>query len=430
MTRRKWIACHFGLFAAVMALLYGFLVLCAMIPNAALKKNMASSARYYFTQGLYVKQSDGQYRNMTDNRADQLLVNISWHMGEGNPLSAAIDTGYYNGGSFGLTTGLQQSVAGGQQANTPYPQYWHGSAAFVRLAHLFTDVQGMKTLGLWLFGILLFGNVALLIAKKHWDLGLCLVLSLLSVQIWNIGLSITYQPCFLICLALCPAFVLLEKRGDFPLTLLCVLSGGATAFFDFLTTETVTLLIPLILVVAIRTKEGRLQGFPGKLLLSCCLCWAAAYAGAFACKWALSSLVTGENQFLTGLSAAGVRVNGSHSAEIAGNIPEPVAAILTNLSVLFGSTRRIDLNRAIWGVLFTGVAYIGVFTVLKKPNTCNFGIAAVLLPVLAVLLRFALLSNHSYLHGFFTYRALSAAVMGLLTALALSRRRMEGGSPQ
>lgn len=430
MTRRKWIAWHLGLFAAVMVLLYGILVLSALIPNAALKKNMGRTARHYFTQGLYVKQSDGQYRNMTDNRADQLLVNISWHMGKGNPLSAAIDTRYYDGGSFGLTTGLQQSVAGGSQANTAYPQYWHGSAALVRFAHLFTDVQGMKILGLWLLGILLLCNFALLIAKKHWDLALCLVLSLLSVQIWNLGLSITYQPCFLICLALCPAFVLLEKRGDLPLTLLCVLSGAATAFFDFLTTETVTLLIPLILAVAIRAKEGRLQGFPAKLLLSCGVCWAAAYAGAFLTKWALLSLLTGENHFLTGLSAASVRVNGSHSAEISQNIPKFAAAILTNLSVLFGSTQRIDLNRVIWGVLFTGVAYIGVFTAFKKPKTCNYGIFAVLLLVLAVPLRFALLSNHSYLHGFFTYRALSATVMGLLTALVLCHRQTKGGSPQ
>ncbi|MBQ6890077.1 MAG: hypothetical protein IJN53_03570 [Oscillospiraceae bacterium] len=417
MAKKNGIARHFGAFFGLLAALYALLVLSALIPNKALEKNMSRSGLRYFQQEAYPNR-DGRFQRIADNRADQLLVNIAWNMGQGNPLSSTIDTQYYDGGGFGLNTGLYQAVLQGRSPNTPYPQYWHGSAALVRFAHLFTDAQGMAAMGLWVLCALLLANVALLIRKGHWELALCLMISMLSVQFGNLGLSITYQPCFVLCLCFCPAFVLLERRGDSALTLLCVLSGAATAFFDFLTTETLPLLLPLILVVAIRAKDGGLTAFPWRLLLSCGLCWGAAYIGAFVCKWALASLLTGQNQFLTGFIAAGKRMDAAPQS----GFPPVIAGILANLSVFFGSTERIDLPRVLLG-LGSGAAGLGLgYAFLRKAQPCRWGALAALSLGAVVLLRFALLGNHSYLHEFFTYRALCATVMAVLTAFVLNIR--------
>lgn len=418
MAKKSWIVRHFGAFFGLLAVLYAFLAISALIPNHALEENMLSSGSYFVGQSYYPNQGSERFQSIADNRADQLLVNIAWNMGEGNPLASVIDTRYYDGDSFGLRAGLYQAVTQAPDPNTPYPQYWHGSAAFVRFAHLFTDVQGMKAIGLWLICGVLLVNVALLLRKGHWELAACLVISLLSVQFGNLRLSITYQPCFLLCLCLCPAFVLLERRGDSALTMLCILSGVATAFFDFLTTETLPLLLPLILVVAIRAKDGRLTGFPWKMLLSLCLCWGAAYVGAFVCKWALASLVTGQNHFLTGALAAGKRMDTAPDT----SLPPFLSGILANLSVFFGSSQRVDLGRVFWGIAVCA-AVLGLgYNLLKKANPCRNGALAALLLGALVLLRFALLGNHSYLHEFFTYRALCATVMAVLTAFVLNIR--------
>ncbi len=417
MAKSRNILRHLGAFFGLLAALYALLAASACIPNSALEENMLSSGRYYLSQPVYPSQ-DGRFLNITDNRADQLLVNIAWNMGRGDPLTSVIDSRHYDGGSFSLNTGLYQAVTQDLAPNAPYPQYWHGSAAFVRFAHLFTDTQGMKTIGLWLLCGLLLINVALLIRKGHWELGLCLVISLLSVQFGNLRLSITYQPCFFLCLGLCPAFVLLERRGDSALTMLCVLSGAATAFFDFLTTETLPLLLPLILVVAIRAKEGRLTAFPWRLLLSCGLCWGAAYAGAFVCKWALVSLLTGQNHFATGLLAAGKRLDTAPDT----SLPPFLSGILANLSVFFGSSRRVDLGRVFWGLAVCAALLALGYVWLKRAEPRRNGALAALLLGALVLARFALLGNHSYLHEFFTYRALCATVMAVLTAFVLNIR--------
>ena len=113
------------------------------------------------------------------------------------------------------------------------------------------------------FGFLFFAllSAAILCRRKHWDIAVMLVLSLAAVRVWNILLSLEYQPAFAIAFAVIPLYLIFERKGDKWLTVLSIISGTAVAFFDFLTTETVTILLPLALVITVRAKEGRLPPF-------------------------------------------------------------------------------------------------------------------------------------------------------------------------
>ena len=92
-----------------------------------------------------------------------------------------------------------------------------------------------------------------------------LVCALSAVQFWNIRLCMEYQPVFLVTFLLCPLYLAAERRS-ISLTLLSAAGGCMAAFFDFLTAETVTLLLPLILVTAVRAKEKRLGTLRRELL--------------------------------------------------------------------------------------------------------------------------------------------------------------------
>lgn len=232
------------------------MALFATIPNHAIQKNMTRSARYELTADRYEIPENGNFRQVEDHYADQIWLNIAWQMGAGNPFASVLDTGYYDGGRFGTAAGLHQAVTRGQTANESYTRYWHGSAACLRLFHLVMDIQGIKIMGLLCVLVLIFATLRLLFREGHGDLGMCLLASLVAIQIWQVRLSFEYLPCFLICFGLCPAFLKLEKRGDTPLALLSVASGTMTAFFDFLTVETITILVPLILVTAVLTEPA------------------------------------------------------------------------------------------------------------------------------------------------------------------------------
>ena len=277
--------------------------------------------------------------------------------------------------------------------------------------------------------LLILRTLRELIIRGHWDFGLCLLVSLLWVQFWNLRLSVEYLPSFLICFGLCPAFLRWEKRGDFFLNLLAVISGTLTAFFDFLTTETVTILLPLILVIAIRSRECRL-GSPQKvvkMLLSCGICWVLAYLGTFVVKWAAVSLASGENHFLAAMESVDQRVSGVVKEGDFNRAPGMLMAIAANLTVLFEGTSRIEYRQVLVYLMAIAIMIAVVYRLYRVQQKLRPGTFFILMLGALVLLRFGFLANHSYLHSFFTYRALVSTILAVLSALAINLRPVKKG---
>lgn len=420
---------YMAVFSALLLVLYLLLVLCATVPNAAILKNLRKSGRFFVNADNYAFTEDGAYQNITDNYADQIWANIGWYMGFENPFRSVLDTKYYDGEKYPVTAGLYLAVTEEQEANTSYTRYCHGTAGLIRVLHLFTDIHGIRRIGMLCLILLILRTLRDLIIRGHWDFGICLLASLLWVQVWNLRLSVEYLPSFLICFGLCPAFLRWEKRGDFFLNLLAVISGTLTAFFDFLTTETVTILLPLILVIAIRSRECRL-GSPQKvmkMLLSCGICWVLAYLGTFVVKWAAVSLVTGENHFLAAMESVDQRVSGVVREGDFNRAPGMLMAIAANLTVLFEGTSRIEYRQVLVYLMAIAIMIAVVYRLYRVQQKLRPGTFFILMLGALVLLRFGFLANHSYLHSFFTYRALVSTILAVLSALAINLRPVKKG---
>lgn len=413
---------HIGLFCGLLLMLWLLLVFSAMIPNEELQDNFVKSAESYNDVAPFHFCDGDKWYGIADNYADSILLNVAWHMGNGNPFHASIDTDYYIGDEEGNREGLYLSVTEGAEPNTDYTRYWHGSVMFLRPLHLFTDVDGIKKIGVGVLLVLIALTAVMLIRAKHTDLAVLLVLSMLAVHVWNLQLSLEYQPAFLVTFLLCPLYLWQERKGDIRLTMLSVAGGTMVAFFDFLTTETMTLLIPLILVVAVRAKEGRLAPMRESvvLLVKCGLCWGLSYAGAFLVKWIVASLVTGENEFLTAVTSAAERLGGE--VVLKADPPNSIfSSIAANLTVLFGGTERVEVGRVLIGVLLYIGILLSVWYLFRTKETENAALLLLLLGAV-VFLRYLVVNNHSYLHEFFTYRALAAPILATLVALRLNIR--------
>lgn len=415
---------HIIVFCVLLAALWGMLVIASLIPNGMIRENMEKSALTYKEKDAFSFENHQKWNGISDNYADTILLNISWNMGGGNPLLSSLDTWYYDGEGLGENVGLYLSVTGeGVQPNVDYSRYWHGSAAFIRLLHLVTDVDGIKLIGLLAALLPALLTMGILVKYGHSDLAAALLLSMGAVQIWNIRLSLEYQPAFIICFLLCPFYLWAERKKESLLTYLSVAGGVAVAFFDFLTTETVVILLPLILVAAVRTAEGRLGTLKENVRPFALygFGWISAYAGTFLVKWAAASLVTGNNKFLTAFSSAGERFGGSLQAAGTDNpvlrIPMAVAA---NLTVLFGGGKRVDPMRIIVGILFIFLIMGSVLYLFYQKESNKDGIKLLLMLGAVVFLRYMVLNNHSYMHEFFTYRALISPVMAGLAGGILS----------
>ena len=412
---------HTGMFWGLLCLLWLGLVLSAALPNEALYAQFRQSSLSYAKAAPFQFHNGEKWNAVADNYADAILLGVAWNMGVGSPFTAVIDTDYYDGEERGENAGLYLSVTEGIPPNTDYTRYWHGSAMLLRPLHLITDVTGIKALGLGAILCLLALTMALLLRRHHGDIALLLALSMAAVQLWNVRLSLEYQPAFLLTFLLCPLYLWLEAKGDHWLTLLSTAGGTAIAFFDFLTTETVTLLIPLLLVLAVRASEGRLAPFRESLslLIRCGFCWCCAYAGCFLVKWTAASMVTGQNAFALALASVAERTGSA--AELGHDAPASMfSAITANLTMVFGGTARVQLNRVLPGLAIYGGLLSSLWYLFRRKAHQRDAALLLLLTGAVVFLRYLVLSNHSYLHEFFTYRALSAPILATLLALRLN----------
>ena len=97
-------------------------------------------------------------------------------------------------------------------------------------------------------------------------------------------------------------------------------------------------------------------------------------------------------------------------------IPQAVAA---NLTVLFGGQNRIEPGRVFAGLLLAALILGSLlYLFYNESNPTAFKLLTILGSV--VILRYIILNNHSYLHEFFTYRALISPVMAVLAGAVLS----------
>lgn len=415
------IAKYIALFGAVLCLLWGALVLTAMIPNSAIAHHMEESARSYASRDAFEFTKEGQWNSIADHYADAIWLNVAWNMGRGEPLKAVLQTQYYDGGELGESIGLYQTVAQGAAPNTDYTRYWHGTAMMIRLLSLFTDVDGIKAIGFTVFLLLVLLSAGVLLFRKRGDLALLLLLSLAAVRAWNLRLSMEYQPAFILAFLLLPLYLLLERKGDRWLIGLSVIGGTAVAFFDFLTTETVTVLLPLACVTALRALEKRLDNprEHAALLVKCAVGWGCAYVGAFLVKWTLAGIVSGENTFALALASVEERVGGSVEG-VAASADSFVAAPFANLTMLFGGEGRLDYARSFLALSITLLLLLSVWYLFQRKMISRAPVWMLLGLGGVVLVRYLALNNHSYLHCFFTYRAMVSLIFAILTALRLS----------
>ena len=420
----QWI----GLYTILLGILWLFLVGTAMIPNNLIQENMKKSAVVIGKEKAFAYQDGDKMNGIADNYADSIWVNIAWFMGRENPMKNSLDTWYYDGEEAGENIGLYRAVT--EEAvnpNTDYTRYWHGTAGVIRILHLFTDVTGIKSMGFLMILALAAVLMILLIRDGKDSVAVAFFLAICMIKIWNVRLSMEYQPAFVIAFFMCILYLCMEKRGSDKLLLLAIMGGELIAFFDFLTTETIVILLPLILVITVRTLDGRIG--TGKenvrLVFTQGIAWMTSYAITIFMKWMLSTVITGENKFLTALHMAKERVGGSVHMEESGNkFFQMLLAPAANLTVLFGGTKRIELLSLLAGIgLLMLFLFLFIVCMWKGAEEIKTAVKILFLLGTLIVVRYMVLSNHSYLHAFFTYRGLISMILALLSMLMLYMRK-------
>lgn len=397
------------------------LVLSAMIPQEYIRDNMLRSAEYLYESELFGDVIEGIDGSRIDRYADSILLNIAYHYDKDYPLRSVMVSAYYFTPDHEENENLLIAVRDDMGMNRQYLRYWHGSIAVIRPLLTLMPINGIYILN----GAVILALIALYIYvfAKDGDYAapVALFISLTITRSFYVPLSCEYAPTYILMLVSSCIAVILYKKGQYAwLKPLFFITGMATSFADFLTTETLTLLVPLITLIWLLRKAGRRSTDLIKNTVILTILWACGYVVMWVSKWILCSAVFSENAMQYVTDHVSERLGGDLGLNMWQYI---TGALLRNIGCLFPLGYG-----AIGGMIFIAhiifAAYRGY--VYKRGSINGYLVTALSVMAIIPYIRFIVLHNHSYIHYFFTYRAQAATVMAIVLIVWAITEKKDG----
>ncbi|MCR5734537.1 MAG: hypothetical protein K6G22_08035 [Lachnospiraceae bacterium] len=424
------------------ALMTGLLVLSAMIPREKIEDRMLESAEFLYKSEIFGKVIKDVIGSTIDRYADAILLNIAYHYDPDDLLRSVMSSSYYFSQIQEECENLLEAVKDDKEANQQYLRYWHGSNLIVRPLHMFLSIRQIYVLNAVLL-VLLFGFLEfLLIRKRQIVPAVGLPIALILTSSFFVPLSLEYTWIFIVMFTSSIIVVLsackesnAKKDSTGKYAYIFLITGMVTSFLDFLTAETLTLTIPLlILLYMMRVKDGfsvsaspqidgnssrtdssksiadKVKNLPVlyKTSIEAALCWGAGYVCMWVLKWVLGGIVLSENV---------MPYVSEHVSERLGD-----TLGLSKVTLLLGAVTRnigcmFPIGYGVIGavaglILVIFVAY--VMYVYHRNNTDRQWILLCIFIGLIPYVRYLVLRNHSFLHCFFTCRAQAATVLAVL----------------
>ena len=391
------------LLAAGIALGAALMLGTAALPASAVREHVRLSAELLSREGLVSFAIPGYTQSRLDNFTDALMLSGAVLAPYDSLPENAMLNERFSG--YDPLSALRAWLDGASPATEPYSRYWHGYLLILKPLLLVFSLGSIRYL-LAAAGILL----SLLLVARLSGAGIgaqaaffVLLTALCPPALMN---SLHYAPCALIALA--AGLYILRGRARLPLPALFLLTGMATAFFDFLTFPALTLVLPLSLY-ALQRKDARLS----RLLLSLFMAaaaWALGYAGMWAGKWLAGSLLTGRNLFSDALSTLRTR---TAALDADGDAVPIFAGFLACLRTLMSPITAASFLVTFLCLLLPAVRRGAFRSQAERARRLSLALIA-LIPILWTLLA----CNHSLEHSFFAYRSLAASVFPLLLAVS------------
>jgi len=388
---------------------YLFLILVSLIPKDAIHPNMLESANTLCEKDVFFYVNSNDRSSRIDRYADSILLNIAYNYEAKHPLSSVMSSSYYFNNNFNENINLQNAVIKNHAPTIDYSRYWHGSISVIRPLLVLFNIEQIYILLAIAITVLLI--IFLILVYKNIGKGAvaCFIAAAIMTSLWYVPMSLEYSWTILIMLIASIICTAKLKSKSYHFHLFFFITGNITAYFDFLTTETLTLLIPMILIILYTFNNNQINSFisEAKKYILYGVYWLIGYGLTWVAKWSLASIILKENVFAKALNQASYRLTGD--ADNLSGIAQCINAQARNITCLFPFS-IIKANPLPIVILFTLIVICIIYLLHKEKCTMNL-----LLIIVAVIpyIRYLILSNHSYMHYFFTFRAQFATILCL-----------------
>lgn len=278
-----------------------------------------------------------------------------------------------------------------------YPRYWHGYLLVLKPMLLFFNISEIKMMSLMIQVLLSFICIYLLYKKTGPGMAVAFITTWIILNPVTMILTMAESTIYIIACIAIAALLLMDHRlsNNRVSYITFAILGVATAFFDFLTYPLLSLGIPLIVAIVIRSKNSE----DSTIMYIICnsIYWSFGYVGLWCGKFVACSLLTDYNAIKGAIESIMFRAG---LGDIADKYDTSVVlAIKSNIDALINwQTIALILLITFGAVVMHVKDYRRHIPKKEAISICLVG----LMPFVW----YAVTSNHSVIHSYFTYREL------------------------
>ena len=412
------------IYILLVAILFGIMLLTIVtIPREKIEDNIKESIPDLRSSTEVKRIKPERYDTYFHVYADEILLNMIYCMDTENPIQSMMEAKYYDDG---IHPSLEGAVETQSNGNTEYIRYWHGSMTIIRPLLMFLNITQIYYLFAVILAICVITLFIMLFRKKQYILIIAMTIGLIVTSSIYVPFCLEYMWTYLIMLIATMIGIHIEskEKGNKYVRILMFITGILTCFLDFLSTETITFLIPIICIYTIRYKEKRLQDLKteGKQILSWMFMWLIGYGIMWIAKWFLTSVILHINVLDYVTEKAMVRINGNMNENTI------FATIINGLKKNFLTIYPFfAIKKPIigWAIV---ISILIVIIGLAKRDKEEIKKACIVFAIgLVPYVRYLVVASHSRGHYFFTFRAQLATIMAIIVAMyiIIDKNRMK-----
>ena len=349
-----------------------------------------------------------------DNCSDSLILNIAYSFDPKQPIRSAIEADYYAEKGKEFTHNLNNLVNSKRDSlvKGSYARYWFGHSAVIKILHYVLHIDKIYVLYGSLILFLLF--IAVVHAYKTAGFSgffaLYIVLSLCNFQVFFMSLQFT--PVIFIGLGGMIWVCRQQDIGRRDVTFYVL--GMLTAFLDLLTAPILAFGIPALFICGkdfLQAESANGRNWKNWFRIWCG--YPAAWLAGYVMSWG--------TKILLGICFAGNAQQVFHQIFLRiGTSERSMAftrwqAIVKNFQFLFQNSQLILL---LTGIILVLLLMVKIYQWRKHKLVFNsrLFLGYLMLAVMPIAVVF-LMANHTYIHGWMTYRGLALTCAALFMSL-------------
>ena len=293
-----------------------------------------------------------------------------------------------------------------------YPRYWHGYQIILRPLLYFTDYQNIRLINKFLQPLLFLLLLYFCIKNKAYGLILGIIVSYIAINPLVLPLCMTYSTIYYITTIFSILLLAFKKQIErhigWPIFFMMI--GICTSFFDFFTYPVVALGMPLTILFYVAPAENGKTMMKNLLLIG--ICWIFGYAGMWALKWVLGTLILDEDVLKDAIESVNYRAESTNH----GNNFPMYMPIKNTINFLF---MRMEVVISTVCAVLISVATIlwkvkKAFEIIKEKY---FQILPFFIISTGPILYSLIVRGHTLQHAFFTYRIWVVAIFAIISGL-------------